>query len=371
MTAKQYLSLIFIFIHSIGFAQNLIENGSFECVNQCPDYIYGTYNLSKKFNNVCGWENSSKGSPDFYHLKCYRFYKQKHINYIKKNNYIHNGEGSVGLVLYSSFNPQKDYREEIKSKFLTKLKTGHTYCVSLYIKPDKKTKYFINGIGIKLISSKKKIVTVTNNIVINNLQEWTKLCFTFIATGKEKYIAIGRFKAKKDLIIQENEGILNNYKLADLGAYYYIDDVKVMELTPQAACRCPETTPTDTIAPVHTPRFDTLITLHHIHFAHNKSYWDDSAAVATELNRIVQLLQRYPEAHILIKGHTDNTGIESRNIQLSEQRAKAVAQYLIKQGIAANRITYKGYGASEPVADNKTEKGRMLNRRVEIRLSTP
>lgn len=65
-----------------------------------------------------------------------------------------------------------------------------------------------------------------------------------------------------------------------------------------------------------------------------------------------------------VRGHTDNTGNEASNMKLSEKRAKAVADELIKNGVAADRITSKGYGQTMPIADNKTAEGRAQNRRV-------
>jgi outer membrane protein OmpA-like peptidoglycan-associated protein len=70
----------------------------------------------------------------------------------------------------------------------------------------------------------------------------------------------------------------------------------------------------------------------------------------------------------LIEGHTDNIGSESSNLLLSENRAKAVFSYLVKMGIAAERLSYKGFGESQPVADNNIPEGRARNRRVGLKL---
>ena len=67
-----------------------------------------------------------------------------------------------------------------------------------------------------------------------------------------------------------------------------------------------------------------------------------------------------------ISGHTDNTGDAAANVALSDARAKAVVAYLVKQGVAANALTAKGYGADKPIADNATDDGRARNRRVEF-----
>lgn len=88
----------------------------------------------------------------------------------------------------------------------------------------------------------------------------------------------------------------------------------------------------------------------------------------TSLDEVVKILQDNPSLKLNIEAHADNVGNAERNLYWSEQRAKAVTNYFISKGIAANRISYKGYGATRPIADNKTAKGRALNRRVEMKL---
>jgi outer membrane protein OmpA-like peptidoglycan-associated protein/tetratricopeptide (TPR) repeat protein len=85
-----------------------------------------------------------------------------------------------------------------------------------------------------------------------------------------------------------------------------------------------------------------------------------------ELNRVVELLNDNPGIKILISGHTDNTGKAADNVKLSNNRAKAVVDYLITKGIEAVRLQYKGFGASQPVTNNTTEEGRAGNRRTEL-----
>ena len=69
-----------------------------------------------------------------------------------------------------------------------------------------------------------------------------------------------------------------------------------------------------------------------------------------------------------LSGHTDGKGSVAYNQKLSEQRAKAVYDYLIERGVSADNLSWKGYGKSEPIATNATDEGRQLNRRVELRL---
>ena len=82
----------------------------------------------------------------------------------------------------------------------------------------------------------------------------------------------------------------------------------------------------------------------------------------------MQLLSDNPGVKIQIAGHTDNIGTAADNLKLSENRAKAVTAYLANKGIDIKRLSFKGYGATQPVADNKAEEGRAMNRRTELKI---
>ncbi|MHA3050249.1 OmpA family protein [Acinetobacter sp. ANC 4641] len=84
------------------------------------------------------------------------------------------------------------------------------------------------------------------------------------------------------------------------------------------------------------------------------------------LNKVSQTLTEDNKSAILVTGYTDNTGNDSINIPLSKNRANAVAQYLISQGVPSSRVNSEGHGASNPIASNSTASGREQNRRVEI-----
>jgi outer membrane protein OmpA-like peptidoglycan-associated protein/Tol biopolymer transport system component len=84
----------------------------------------------------------------------------------------------------------------------------------------------------------------------------------------------------------------------------------------------------------------------------------------TELSTLIDLLKNNPTIHIEIQGHTDNVGNDDSNMKLSLQRAKAVYDYLITNSIEVERLTYKGYGETTPIAANDTDEHRKLNRRT-------
>lgn len=107
-----------------------------------------------------------------------------------------------------------------------------------------------------------------------------------------------------------------------------------------------------------------VIRLNNIFFVFGK--WDLKPSSFSELNRIATFLKKYPEISIEISGHTDNIGSLERNLEVSSNRAKSVADYLVKHGINSNRIIAKGYGYSRPVTGNTTELERQQNRRVEF-----
>ncbi len=87
-----------------------------------------------------------------------------------------------------------------------------------------------------------------------------------------------------------------------------------------------------------------------------------------ELDRLVKLMNDVPKLKIEISGHTDNTGSATVNEALSQQRAEAVVNYLKSKGIAAARMTAKGYGMNQPVSPNTSEEGRQQNRRTEFEI---
>lgn len=90
------------------------------------------------------------------------------------------------------------------------------------------------------------------------------------------------------------------------------------------------------------------------------------SASTTELDQVISLMKENPNLKILISGHTDNVGQAADNILLSNNRAKSVVAYLQKNGIDSKRMSAKGFGASMPVADNKDEAGKAMNRRTEL-----
>ena len=120
------------------------------------------------------------------------------------------------------------------------------------------------------------------------------------------------------------------------------------------------------IVPEAIPIGTTLI-LNHIKFGPNKTSFS-SPNSNEDLNLLLKALIKSPELQIEIGGHTDRSGNEIDNKQLSKERAKFVYKHLISKGVSKDKITYKGYGSSKPAYTNKTKTGRAANRRIEVKI---
>ena len=89
----------------------------------------------------------------------------------------------------------------------------------------------------------------------------------------------------------------------------------------------------------------------------------------SQLNNVIEFMKDNPSLKLEISGHTDNVGSQSSNMKLSQARAKAVVDYMVIQGIKTERLTFKGYGPSQPIAANTNAEGKAQNRRVEFKIT--
>lgn len=108
------------------------------------------------------------------------------------------------------------------------------------------------------------------------------------------------------------------------------------------------------------------IILRNIFYATDSYELEEKSKV--ELSKLFEFLNNNPSLIIEISGHTDNVGTGEYNLELSENRAKSVYQYLLEKGIENERLTYKGYGENKPISTNDTEQGRRENRRTELKI---
>jgi outer membrane protein OmpA-like peptidoglycan-associated protein len=109
-----------------------------------------------------------------------------------------------------------------------------------------------------------------------------------------------------------------------------------------------------------------LVMPSNITFATDQSYI--SSGFNDTLNAIANVMNKYEKTYLSVEGHTDSTGKDSYNMNLSRERAQSVKDYLVNQQIMATRVSTKGYGETRPIATNDSANGRAQNRRVEIQI---
>ncbi len=148
------------------------------------------------------------------------------------------------------------------------------------------------------------------------------------------------------------------FNVARRGYLFYSDNYSLKE-------KAPDSTYQKDI-PLQPIEVNAAIVLRNIFFDFNK--YDLKPESQVELDKVVQLLQENPTVKVQIEGHTDNVGSATDNQKLSENRAKSVVTYLNSKGIRLERLIAKGFGATKPIADNKTEEGRAQNRRTELKI---
>ncbi|RYY38433.1 MAG: flagellar motor protein MotB [Chitinophagaceae bacterium] len=148
------------------------------------------------------------------------------------------------------------------------------------------------------------------------------------------------------------------FNVARRGYLFYSDHYFLSAKTPDSTYRKD--------IPLQPIEVNASVVLRNIFFETNKFELKPESQV--ELDRMVQFLRDNPTVRIQLQGHTDNVGSATDNQKLSDNRAKAVVQYLVEKGIAAARLEAKGFGATLPIADNKNEEGRAQNRRTELKI---
>lgn len=356
---------------------NLVYNPSFENHTDCPRKI----NAVGILTSVEAWYQPTRGSADYYNVCGSRECT------IPKNKLgiqpAYNGEGYCGI--YTS---QDTYREYLQTQLKTPLVKDASYKLSFHVSLSEYSTGAIATIGglftkeritdtIQGILMQKEIKHITPSVmqsintyyqpqvinprerILDNTQEWQLVEGIFIAKGGEEFLTIGNFSPSSQSNLVYPDSLSNLLP----GAYYYIDDVSLICLDCSEKVALIEQATQNSSKPMAV---GSTIVLHNIYFEFDKNTLLQQSY--KELLNLIELLREYPKMKIEIQGHTDNQGSASYNQRLSEQRAKAVVDYLISHGIEAKRLGYKGYGKENPIADNSTEEGRATNRRVAFKI---
>lgn len=324
------------------------------------------------------FENNRKPSQDL--RKAIPWRPIESVDYYQRplSNDTTEQRGAFAGSSYAGFRFRKKYREFAQVRLASPLRPGVTYEFSMQIRLAFWSNVLLKSFGAVFTkggyrgqqdAQRGYMVDTINDQGLHNNYRWIEIRGFYKAGGGEKYVTIGNFAP----VIKKNMINLNIFRLGPREAYYFVDEVSLVR-----AVQFDEKVAVERVGPDYFEVWEdsTLkvrpdinvgetIALNNIQFENGRYYL--LPASYAELNKLANYLIRNSRLEIRINGHSDNTGLKWKNQRMSELRAREVFEYLIRKGVQ-NRMYFKGYGSSRPVADNETDAGRAKNRRVEFEI---
>ncbi len=354
---KLLIIILLIATFNTAFSQNLVLNPSFEEGDILSTRHSFGLGSAKNWDLVIGVSfhfhrkarNNGYFGPLDFQEKAFDLGYTVPFNFIGKQ-YPRTGDGYIAIQPYNPrYNTSGITNVIIEGELKKKLKRGYKYYVEFYV--SRSDIYKTTTSSLWMSCSENHYRTTDTSAYYNEIPKyfvnpednyitetkgWQKISGTFFAKGNETYIAIGSSPTASTL---KGNGIV----------FFYIDDVFVKEIKDSLIIK----------------KGKPLI-LENIVFESGKAKLLPKSNA--ELEKLFNYLLLNQDSKLEISGHTDNTGDDTKNIELSEARAKSVIKYLINQGVSENRLTFKGYGSSKPINTNETADGRAENRRVEVKI---
>jgi OmpA-OmpF porin, OOP family len=373
--------------------QNLVVNPSFELAADSTNLIPpGEFSVTK----AKGWSLPTRAQASLYSSIPTMATLNRAMNRWKFT--AKEGNNVVGITTYGTVagNENNELREYVQGSLTRPLTVGKKYFISYNV-------HFhcegTNNIGVHFTKTPlstdsvfrlplKPQVNYTSVIPYSSTQIWHLVRDSFTAREAFTLFSMGNFLPNRDTKVESNK---YHYHKA------YIDDVRIEEaldekmpprvfdviaenepILPVVVREKPkEITPvTPPIASNEVKKVDTptpptalkgeILVLDKVFFPYNATILE--AASSAQLDKLVLYLQRNTTMKILVKGHTSSEGSDSYNQKLSENRAKAVVDYLTSKGVNGERLAFKGYGKTQPLYPNDTEENRTKNRRVEFEI---
>ena len=365
-----YRIAVFLLFYTPLFSQetgvNLLENPSFEASHVKPINFRMRNEIEFDSFSVA-WTTQKNGSPDIIDSSIsyrWREYGNMYMSHIKP----HDGAKFIGLRLFGcAENNFIDCREYIVQKLKQPMKKGHFYRFELWMaRLDKAfacqdlAVYFSDTLIDKrfFLTRFRFRPQIRCHAMPGKVPRfWYRLADTIEADKNFEALYIGSFVEDQAATVERIEP--DSYRQS----YYFIDDVKLIDLGPRRA-KTPVKGTTSTPLKALELRPNTTFVFKNLLFDRGKA--DILPYSFKELDSISVYLKNHPNLKISISGHTDNEGTELFNQDLSKRRAVAVVQYFIKNGIKAERMRSAGFGETRHVSNNNTKVSRQLNRRVEM-----
>ncbi len=341
--------LMFLFLYSGLSGQNLVPNHSFE---EISDTIGGFARSNVEFiDKIKYWISPNTATPDLITPD----FDEKFVNPPAPRT----GSNIIGIQCSKHIWEDKYWSECVGIELPKPLVANRTYLVEYYIRradclaPSKDKDEFMNdnfGIlftpepinlnGADLITGNADIRGDASVLITN--KEWVRISDYFTPKENSGFLYLGQFRNEG----KEEQGIMKGY--------YVIDDISVMEMTDFGTLDEGVNLPVGSVIPLNDVNFDSGTT----RLSDKKSH--------KVLRKLESYLKSNPAIKIRINGHTDSVGSDESNLSLSENRARTIANILIRNGIERERIEWKGFGENAPISDNDTVEGRLKNRRVEF-----
>ena len=390
---KKYWSLVFIM--TIGLSAwgqlklptlersevyNFVPDPSFEMTEKIPcGWNQGIGKFDKWMSK---WNSPTQTTPDLFSTQSKSTCWSHPAKHSSNRQRPKDGNNMVGIKCYGTGGTDTYWHEYVQIELKEPLKADSVYYLEFYANAANRASRICNNIGalvseeqVSTRDRKPLYITPTINsekLIKQSLLGWKRVSGVFKAKGGERFLTIGNFYRDEVTTTQRLESGTD-------GAYYYIDEVMLRVADPGARLspRPLESKPDEDLVLVKERagteeiqiqkvqyEVGTTIKLDNIQFEFDKAELLPSSQA--ELDQLANLLKDHPFMEIKITGHTDDQGDEAYNVKLSDARAQAVVAYLIHKEVEQDRLHFKGMGSIMPIASNKTEEGRIINRRVEF-----
>jgi len=284
------------------------------------------------------------------------------------------------------------YREKLPRTYLqVKLKkpliAGKKYCVNFDIVLAKTSKYASSNIGMYISEKKPKskdIDTYTirpqitnSNKIYEDRHVWEQVCGVYTASGNERYITIGNFVSNDDMTVKQDYLKIRKLKefpqLQMEEAYYIVDNVTFINLEELDFCKCAadddggnEMKVVYSMSTSDGMDLDASqqVELKQVHFGKNSTTPNSGSTV----REVITLLKENASLNVEVIGHMDKVEQKDNLKDLSAERAQAIYDYLIKNGIEESRLSYKGVKSTDPLDASGTQTSLAKNRRVTFKV---
>ena len=359
------------------FAQNnLVENPSFEQTEKKVRKGVGEISLAT------GWYSPDEEKPaDLFAESVKKEYSQP--DNIKGYQLPATGQNYAGIRVWVDRGSEPIHY--IQTKLKDKLIAGKSYCVSFKVSLADLSKFGNANIGANISAKKPRSRDLDSYEIKANIKHskkkvfqdqylWETICSVYKAEGDERYLTIGGF-VNPEMINEKKETIRLRMSSQFRGqrqtsdSYFFIDDVSVINMEEIDGCNCEEGDDGDDMEVVYSESVgetdedtdvSTKIELSTVYFDENSAEFTSEDV----LEEMLQTLISNQEINVTIIGHSDKSEEQNSTENISEQRAKAVRDYLVENGIEEGRVSIKAMKDMNRVDESGTQKGKAKNRRV-------